>query len=358
MRNYIFIPKISVSPNKVAVFNEVSWYGKMTAAEKREQNRILHGDEVVAPAEPKPILEKKFHNFDISENGQRTIKQKITWLYHLSKSRYIKTYSGKEIFNFKMNFITLTLPSSQTHPTSEITTKCFNQFITEIRQRTGMENYVWRLEFQANGNVHYHIASDCYIDFFFARSIWNRIINKLDYVDSYQSQMSSLTLNDYFLKYQKNGHADFPALAKRYAKGKAENWSNPPSVDVKNCTSAASIANYIAKYFSKAEKSGCKCNPLDNAENSFGLRLWFCSRSLSKLKTVVEYLEVANFRADILLDAAVNVKVYFAKYAKMYYFNLRKLSNYIKAELYQYLKTYADALDYHPAGSTIYISSV
>ena len=68
MRNYIFIPKISVSPNKVAVFNEVSWYGKMTAAEKREQNRILHGGEVEAPAETKPILEKKFHNFDISEN--------------------------------------------------------------------------------------------------------------------------------------------------------------------------------------------------------------------------------------------------------------------------------------------------
>ena len=118
---------------------------------------------------------KKFHNFELSVNAQRKMREKINWLFALAKSRYKKTYSGKEIYNFKVNFITLTLPSVQIHPTSQVTNECFNQWLTELRNELNFENYVWRLEFQKNGNVHYHLVTDCYIDYHLSLKKWNII---------------------------------------------------------------------------------------------------------------------------------------------------------------------------------------
>src|SRR5690606_12361768 len=54
-------------------------------------------------------ITRSHHNFTISENANRTLRNKINWLYYLAKSKQIKTYNGKSIFNFKIGFITLTL---------------------------------------------------------------------------------------------------------------------------------------------------------------------------------------------------------------------------------------------------------
>lgn len=343
MRNYIFIPKISVKPDRVTLFNEVLWYGK---GENQTEKTIR-----TAPAVP---VVKKFHGFKISNSAQKKIHEKVTWLYTLAKARYIKTYSGKEIKNFKILFLTLTLPSIQKHPTATITNELFNHFMTEMRQRTKIENYVWRLEFQGNGNVHFHIVTDCYIDYFFALKIWNRICNKLGYVDAYTEKMKRLSLNDYFLKYGKDQHEKFNDLAKRYAKGVSQGWTQPPSVDVKICTSAASISHYIAKYFSKKSPDNPLFNALDNEDNSFSLRLWFCSRSLSKLTSIVEFEETAIFRPDLLIKFAEGVKTYYAKYATCFFFQLNKMSNYVKSLLYPYFTKYAISMNYQPCLSNAY----
>ena len=339
-RDLIFIPKISTRPNKIVLFNEVSWYGKND--KPSEKSRSVSSS---------PKVSKQFHNFKISSAAHKNIQEKITWLYTLGKSRYVKTYSGKEIFNFKINFLTLTLPSSQVHNTATITNDLFNQFLTEIRQRTRMENYVWRLEFQGNGNVHYHIVTDTFIDYFFARKIWNRILNKFAYIDNFAEKMNGLSLNEYFQKYGQDKHENFTKIAKAYAKGVAEKWRNPPTVDVKVCTSQNAISNYISKYFSKNDDAKCICNPLDNEQNSFSLRLWFCSRSLSKLKSIIEFQEAANFRPDVLIKFAEKVKTYIHKYAVCYYFELRQMSNYVKSVLYPYFHEYAKSVDYLPAYS-------
>lgn len=335
MRDFIFIPKISSKPNKIVLYNEVSWYGK------GEKNTV----KTVQKAE-KPTVARQFHGFKISPQAQKNLVDKVHWLYHLAKSRYVKSYSGKEIFNFKINFITLTLPSKQVHPTSQITNECFNHFLTEVRQRCDLENYVWRLEFQGNGNVHYHIITDTYLDYFFVQKIWNRIINKLGYVDTFSNNMSGMSLHQYVDKYSKNASNDFPTLAKRYAKGISEKWQNPPSVDVKNCTSEKSIGAYISKYFSKSKDANAIQNPLDNAANSFGLRLWFCSRSLSQLKGVVDYIETMDFRPDLLVQFAAGCRIFYHQYATVFYINLSQMSNYIKGQIYPYFRAYASALGY------------
>lgn len=343
----LFMAKISLKPNQVSYYNEVLLrnYDNESLdllSKKRVQNIDPSTLEVIP-------FKKKFHNFNVSYAAQKKIQNKINWLYLLAKSKYVKTYSGKEIHNFKINFLTLTLPSKQIHNTSEITNKCFNQFLTEIRERTKMENYVWRLEFQKNGNVHYHLVSDTYIDYFFAQKIWNRIINKLGYVDEFTKKFKDLSLHQYNQITNSNNSTDFNIIAGRYAKGCKEKWTNPPTVDVKSCCSNKAISYYISKYFSKKDKSGTKCNVLDNQENSFSLRLWFCSRSLSKLESITDYQECCEIDWYSFLRGTEKTIEAIFDYAKCLYFDIRNLSNYYKSVLYPVFRNYANSLNYNSA---------
>lgn len=150
---------------------------------------------------PELKIERKFHNFIISKNSQKNIREKISWLYRFAKGRTIRTYSGKEIYNFKCSFITLTIPSVQKHPTGQIMKECFEPLLTLLRNHLGMLNYVWKLEFQKNGNMHIHLLTDTYIDFFYIRSKWNEKLKTLGYIDDYQSKMSKMTLYEYLNNY-------------------------------------------------------------------------------------------------------------------------------------------------------------
>lgn len=293
--------------------------------------------------------EKRFHNFEISKTAQNNIRQKITWLYQLSKSRYKKTTSGKEIFNFKMSFITLTLPSKQMHNTAFITQNCLNQLLTELRENDGLINYVWRLEFQKNGNVHYHLATDSFLDYDLLRSRWNRILAKYGYVKFYHEKFSAMSLSNYIANYHDKEKNDFALLAKRYAYGKKTNWIEPPTVDVKSCTTGKSISFYISKYFNKKEKSGIQKNFLDNEENSQGMRLWFCSRGLSRLKTISEFVEIAEVPFEILCGSISFAKKMVYDYCTVIYFSISNASNYYKSILYEKFRAYGNSMNYIPS---------
>lgn len=342
---YVFIPSYSLTPNKLVSFNSVFIRNKEAGTLKHiSEKRSMYSHINVEKS-----IKRSSHNFKISDSANKNLKQKINWLYYLSKARFVKTYSGKELFNFKMCFLTLTLPSKQKHPTKECTKLYLNTFLTEVRERTKMENYVWRLEFQKNGNVHYHLCTDTFLDYHFVRKIWNKILGKYGYIQDYKNKFQNLSLSDYNNLVNHDRKVDFKIIAKRYATGKKNNWENAPSVDVKSVVSNKTIAGYISKYFSKDSDSNTKCNELDNSENSQNLRLWFCSRSLSKLKTVNGFCEANPIDLFALVTWAEKLKVKHLKYAKLFFFELSNFPHKIRSIFEKILKDYSISLNYYPA---------
>lgn len=295
-----------------------------------------------------PSVEKKFHNFQISTNSRKNLIEKILWLNQFAKSRTIRTYSGKYIYNFRTSFITLTLPASQVHPTSEISKECFERFLTTLRNRLKMTNYVWKIEFQENGNVHYHLLTDTYVDYFFALKHWNNIIEKLGYVSEYQAKMQSLSFADYRKLYNNIGNTDIKTLASRYAKGKRENWSNPNSVDVRAVRTNNNLHFYLSKYFAKSEEKPTP-NDLDNEDNSFALRLCFWSRSLSKVGAVSMPQDFYNFDFFPFFETAKNVILKIYEYCRVVYYSISQLSNDRKKELYMLFNQMKIDFGYIPA---------
>jgi len=372
MNEFTIVPKFSFSPEKLVIYNEIikptktkieplkKVAIKRTSATGDIQHDMfiekhLKKSNIVQEIQMDQVIKKekiqrKFHNFKISQNAQRTLKEKINWLYFLSKSRQVTTYSGRKIFNFRMGFITLTLPSKQVHPTSYITKVLFNQFLVELRQRVKMNNYVWRLEFQKNKNVHYHIATDTYIDYWLITKIWNRILKTHGYIEPYTKKHSGIGLKAYNKMYNSNGKTDFNIMAKRYAKGASNKWMQPPTCDVKSVVSNKAISNYISKYFSKNSENDSIKNDLDNENNSFSLRLWFCSRSLSKLKKITDHLEAIQYDIVSIVKQAKKHKVYVFKWATIVYFEWNSFAHRFRSFLQKLLHRYAYRLEYTPSG--------
>lgn len=345
---YLFMPCFSLDSTQLSLYNKVfiknSETGILKGLQDFKKPRIINHKNVVH----NNLVVSKHHNFRISDNAYRSIKRKINWLHYLAKPKHVKTYNGKDIFNFKCAFITLTLPSIQKECTQIVTNQYFNQFLTEIRQRTKMSNYVWRLEFQKNGNVHYHIITDTYLDYFFVRSIWNRILSKGAYISDYQNRFINLNLSEYRNIIDIDKKLDYKEVSRRFALGKKHNWTQPNSVDVKSVISNQSISNYLSKYFSKDSKSDTKCNILDNEENSKNLRLWFCSRSLSKLKSLADFVEAVDFSATALISEFKSLRKVVHRYCTTYYFDITKECDYYKKELALLLKKYSIDCNYVP----------
>lgn len=282
------------------------------------------------PGSSTPRLQRKFHNFLISENSRRNLRDKINYLHTFANARTITTYTGKTIYNFKCAFVTLTLPSAQKTPTHAVSKELLDPLLQVLRQRLKMENYVWRLEFQKNGNVHYHIVTDTYIDYHFVSQQWNNILEKHGYISDYAAKMKSLGWSGYLATYGQNPKTNKADLFERWQKGESQLWRQPNTADVRNVAGNRNIGGYISKYFSKPAGASVS-NSLDNEANSFGLRLCFWSRSLSRVKT--DSMPMGYYQANFvkLLQSVPGVVKKVFDYATVWYYDLNTLPYSVKS---------------------------
>lgn len=359
--HYAVLPSISVSPSKIAFYSRIfrrkevseNHYQLFSPCEKMDD---LPSSKKVTKKVSLIVNDKNFpefsniHNLELSHKARKRIKEKVTWLYHLAKKKHVTFSNGKTIYNHKMSFITLTLPAEQVHTSAEIIAKPLHNFITEMGRRFGMENYVWRLEWQKNGNAHFHIATDVAVDYFKIRSIWNRSIQLLGYVSRYQEKMSKLSLLEYSKLYTNTDKTDFNTIKARYSHGVATRWFNPNTVSVNSAVSGKEIAFYISKYITKESNCSLSDEVLERENGGGNFRLWFCSRSLSKLSNVCEYIE--NMKDD-LIELVSNIKPRFRQimqYCEMWYYSSNEQSRSLSKKLNDYFLKYAYKLGYVPAG--------
>ena len=82
-------------------------------------------------------------------------------------------------------FVTLTLPTKQIHSDKQIK-RLQTRYIENLQKTYGVKYYVWKAEAQKNGNIHFHLLVDKWIDWTVHRKLWNKQLDKLGYLDTYQ----------------------------------------------------------------------------------------------------------------------------------------------------------------------------
>jgi len=261
---YFITPCISIHPDEMYIYNKIDWIdGKRKVSEKSKLN----------------LIDNTTHS-KLSDKSKKKAKRAIKYLIYNSTEKTAFNHKTQSTFKFKVNFITLTLSSAQIHTDQEIKSILLNQFLIEAKKRWGLKNYVWKGERQKNGNIHFHLLSDVWIPWLELRNVWNRIQNKLGYIDRYSA---------------------------------TSHKSNPNSTDVHSLKKVQNVAAYMIKYMTKDYKGNhvkvsSKIVPKlkglgkDNISISGGAkaylsklsncgRIWTCSKELSNIKGAQHELE-------------------------------------------------------------------
>lgn len=273
--------------NHIQTYDEISVSPKgITMYRKPITPHRHHTDDTEEPiikAAPKRIIKPQGYMSDFS---CRKLRKALEWLILISSKKKQWSKSAKKWVQFKVTFITLTLPSDQRHTDQIVKSKCLNSLLIELRKFHGMKNYIWRAEKQVNGNIHFHLVTDCFIDAQKLRERWNRICNVLGYTDAYTARMRNniKSFSDYYNTYINQG--SYASLMRRYNHGRATNWSDPNSTDIHSVRKIHNLTAYLFKYMSKNVEN---VNELTEAEKDTLLvkgQIWGLSESLSQIKNV------------------------------------------------------------------------
>lgn len=214
--NPVSIPVVQIRPNMILIYPETIWpdgqrpYKKQSRLseylqEQRKEAKLFEG--------------KKAYSGQLTFHSRKRLQKSINLLVAIASPKRVTAPKTNKKFTFRVNFITLTLPSAQgALSDKELKKGCLDNWLKAMRRRHQLKSYVWRAERQYNGNIHFHITTETYLPQDDVRNEWNRQLAKFHFID------------------------DFHAKHK---------YRNPNSTDVHAVYKIKNIAAYMVKYMSK-----------------------------------------------------------------------------------------------------------
>lgn len=145
--------------------------------------------------------------------------------------------SGRTVAH-KLSFITLTTPKHQNSTSAKWCHKnLLEPTLRVLRQRYGMKSYIWKVELQQNGQIHYHVTTEIMINHTALRNIWNNLLRKHDMLSDFKKQY---------------GH------------------DNPNSTDIHAVQKVNNLEAYLVKYITKEYQN----------ETKLDAKVWDCSKNI------------------------------------------------------------------------------
>jgi hypothetical protein len=315
-----FVPTLSIHPDRVNFYNEVVRHEprrfkrpeKDLCTGRVDNEKFIIVTDEFGNQRKMPI--SNAHNNKFSSQAARKVSKAIDYLIFMSTDKQLPATSHGKLLNFKISFITLTLSSNQIHTDNEIKKNLLNQFLIEAKKRWNVKHYVWRAEKQKNGSIHFHILTDKFIPWSELRDVWNRIQNKLGYVDRYREAMlqwhsGGFKVREELLKFwpEKN-------QIKAWREGQRNDWNSPNSTDVHSIRMVNDVKAYVMKYVVK-----------DQLDHDIVGRMWGCSYDLTNIPgaRVVVDNEIADEMREMVKK--IKPKFYKGEHFTVVYVNPRQL---------------------------------
>lgn len=313
---------------------------------------------------------KKHNNLNkISADAAKKITRAVSYVVAISDQQKVFCREIGKLIDFKLTFVTLTLPSRQIHSDQQIRRDLLHHFITVMERKWNVTHYIQRSERQANGNLHFHIVTNKFIPHQELRDTWNNIINKLGYVDEYRQNMLQFHKDGMKIRYDLIKYWPVKSQIKAYKKGIITDWRSPNTTDIHSLRLINNVKSYICKYVSKqtrlnherilrSEAPSKQRNFHLNSSTSEGVlpflrdniavgKLWSCSYSLSNLhggKSVVDSVYGEEFKK---IQSDTRSRYFRQEYCEILFFdiellkelkcvNLLKLLNFFLVERFNY----------------------
>lgn len=340
---YDFIPYVAITPRRLSMYHVC-------------QNKRSRSHDIGFLSDSKDFNKPLGL---ISDKAKINIETAVDWLLYLADNKKVFSKKKGKHFDFKATFITLTLSSAQIHSDNEIKAQLLNQFLIEAKKKWQIFNYLWRAESQHNGNIHFHILCDKFVPWEDLRHLWNRIQNKLGYVDRYHSNMKAfhrdgfkkridLTDNIYHRGRLIRKGWTIHQQRKAYKSGIETNWYDPNSTDIHSVKLINDLGKYISKICSQnlapvGTELSKKVNKIKFGEEIIDQfrkidgKLWGLSNFLSRCKKIV--FEVNSSLSEEInnIKSHFKDKIFEYDYATLVYAKIDEWSKFVKCELWEIL---------------------
>jgi hypothetical protein len=289
---FTLIPYIKLNPSYFVLYNQVQWHNVSKKPVRKKPDM--------------PVV--KSPQGLVSKRAAAKIKHAIDWLLYIANDKsVISNYSGRR-FKFKLSFITLTLSSKQVHSDAEIKSQLLNQFLIEARKKWNVKHYLWRAEAQINGNIHFHILCDKFIPWSELRDTWNRIQNKLGYVDNYREEMRAFHKGGFKVRQELLSKWSYKNQVRAYRTGCQRDWSSPNSTDIHSVANIKNLPSYLSKYCTKQTET-----------RLIEGNVWNLSESLSKINGATDVIYSEMMEEISTIFKKFPAKVHHEKYYTIAY---------------------------------------
>lgn len=213
-------------------------------------------------------LSKNQHNGKLSAKAITAIKNAINWMLVSTEKKRVFSVKSQSSFNFKVAFITLTLPDTDMRVNNAAFTKqLLNPFLVYLRKYHQLKNYVWKMEYQKNGKLHCHITIDTFVHWRDIRKVWNRLLLRNGYLSKFERAF---------------GH------------------SNPNSTDIHAIKKIKNLAAYLAKYMAKNNELSIEHEGKEYFYTPvMDGRIWSCNYELSRAKNCKLHVPADELRETL-----------------------------------------------------------
>lgn len=335
LSNLELIPRVTIHPSKICLYKEVKWNPVRTSSKFN-----VESESESVEVNQSFIKSTRKNNGYLSQIAKRKLFKAIDYLIITSEKKRVYSKLQHKYISFRVVFVTLTLPSNQTHSDKEITNQVLNQFLIECQKYHNVKKYIWRAEKQQNGDIHYHILINEFIEYQELRKRWNRICNKLGYVDKYQSKMKEFFKDGFKLSVNKNDKRTVDQQRKAFIIGQKSEWRSPNSTDIHDTRKVHDIKKYVGKYLCKQPDLKIDAQEDEIDKLTVKGRLWSCSQNLSNIKgcELVEDWQIS----DELERLAENskCKIYRDPYFSVMFINCEDFIKYGSELLFKYFSNY------------------
>ena len=312
----------SIRPNYATryVLNVRNCEAKRNETNETKQAKRNETTKTAPPIFSRPITE-------LSSKAKKRIGNAISWLTYLAEPVQRENPKTKKKFTHTIAFITLTLPTRQSHNDRTIKSELLHPFLRYMRKYHQLENYIWKAELQDNGNIHFHITTDTYINAYILRAAWNRQLKKLGYIEEYRNRFKAMSFQDYMRVRGVDSTESKLRAWKAYNEGNKTNWSNPNTTDIHKVHNISNLSAYMKKYMLKGVKKEGDETAEEKSCTLFYGKIWGCSQSISKLKGVqdTEQSEIEDILGELI--ATDEPYVIENDYYEVYCINAGKVDN-------------------------------
>lgn len=196
-----------------------------------------------------------------------------------------------KIIGNKLNFITLTLPAQQKHTDREIKRQALRQFLQQLTRKHDLRRWFWKAEKQENGNIHFHIICDTFINWRDIRNEWNSQLERLGYISDYAKRWKEKDREGFKLHKEFGKNMNRKEQKKAYDYRIKTNYRDPNTTDIHATRKVRNIEAYMCKYVAKNEP-----------EKKIDGKVWDCNQVLKDLQNYVNQETLDIYELKKLMD--------------------------------------------------------